>query len=149
MSFCSCVKKSNELKVLETSFSSFRIDSKPTSRLLKTGKLIQVSVVAGGMVAGASEIQLQSLGAYAAHIGLAFQVADDILNVTGDPERLGKATGTDQARGKNTYPLLIGLGSSQRLAGQLVDKALNALDAFDKKADPLRAIARYVVERKR
>lgn len=116
---------------------------------LKTGKLIQVSVVSGGMVAGASEIQLQSLNAYAAHIGLAFQVADDILNVTGDPERLGKATGTDQARGKNTYPLLIGLGSSQRLASQLVDKALNALSAFDKKADPLRAIARYVVERKR
>ena len=116
---------------------------------LKTGKLIQASVVSGGMIAGASEIQLQALGTYAAHIGLAFQVADDILNVTGDPARLGKATGTDQARGKNTYPLLIGLDSAQRLAGQLVDKALNALNAFDKKADPLRAIARYVVERKR
>lgn len=116
---------------------------------LKTGKLIQASVVSGGMVAGASEIQLRALDAYADHIGLAFQVADDILNVTGDPERLGKATGTDQARGKNTYPLLIGLESAQRLADRLVDKALNTLDAFDKKADPLRAIARYVVERKR
>jgi geranylgeranyl diphosphate synthase type II len=101
------------------------------------------------MVAGASETQLQALGAYAAQIGLAFQVADDILNVTGDPERLGKATGTDETRGKNTYPMLIGLESAQRLADRLVDKALNALNAFDKKADPLRAIADYVVERKR
>jgi geranylgeranyl diphosphate synthase type II len=116
---------------------------------LKTGKLIEASVVSGAMVAGATEIQLQSLGDYAAHIGLAFQVADDILNVTGDPERLGKAIGTDQARGKNTYPSLIGLAPAQRLADRLVDKALKALDAFDKKADPLRAIARYVVERKR
>jgi len=116
---------------------------------LKTGKLIEASVVSGAMVAGSSESQLQALGAYAAHIGLAFQVADDILNVIGDPEHLGKATGTDRARGKNTYPLLVGLGSARRLADRLVDKALNALDAFDKKADPLRAIARYVVERKR
>jgi geranylgeranyl diphosphate synthase type II len=125
------------------------IEELETLHGLKTGKLIEASVVSGAMAAGASEIQLQALGAYAAHVGLAFQVADDILNVTGDPERLGKATGTDQARGKNTYPRLIGLESAQRLAGQLVNKALKALDAFDKKADPLRAIARYVVERKR
>lgn len=116
---------------------------------LKTGKLIEASVVSGAMVAGASGIQLQSLRDYATHIGLAFQVADDILNVTGDPERLGKATGTDKVRGKNTYPILIGLESAQHLAVRLVDKALNALDVFDKNADPLRAIARYVVERKR
>lgn len=116
---------------------------------LKTGKLIEASVVSGAMVAGASEIQLRSLKAYATHIGLAFQVADDILNVTGDPEQLGKATGTDKARGKNTYPILIGLESARGLADRLVGKALNALDVFDKKADPLRAIARYVVERKR
>mgnify|MGYP003835984163 CR=1 FL=1 len=116
---------------------------------LKTGKLIQASVVSGGMVAGASESQLQALDVYAIHIGLAFQVTDDILNVTGDPERLGKATGTDRARCKNTYPSLIGLETAQRLAERLVYKALNALDAFDKKADPLRAIAHYVVERKR
>ncbi|WP_319525392.1 farnesyl diphosphate synthase [uncultured Desulfosarcina sp.] len=116
---------------------------------LKTGKLIEASVVSGATIAGATEIQLQALSAYAVHIGLAFQVADDILNVTGDPERLGKNTGTDQARGKNTYPSLIGLEPAQRLADRLVDKALNALDDFDKKADPLRAIARYIVERNR
>ena len=116
---------------------------------LKTGKLIEASVVSGATIAGATEIQLQALSAYAVHIGLAFQVADDILNVTGDPELLGKATGTDQARGKNTYPSLIGLEPAQRLADRLVDKALNALDDFDKKADPLRAIARYIVERNR
>ena len=116
---------------------------------LKTGKLIEASVVSGAMVSGTSEAKLQALEDYAAHIGLAFQVADDILNVIGDPERLGKDTGTDQARGKNTYPSLIGLAPAQRLADRLVDKALNALADFDNKADPLRAIARYVVERKR
>jgi geranylgeranyl diphosphate synthase type II len=125
------------------------IEELETLHGLKTGKLIEASVVSGAMVAGTSEAKLQALGDYAAHIGLAFQVADDILNVTGDPERLGKATGTDQARGKNTYPSLIGLAPAQRLADRLVDKALNALSDFDNKADPLRAIARYVVERNR
>lgn len=116
---------------------------------LKTGKLIEVSVSAGAMLAGASEKQQQALESYAQHIGLAFQVADDLLNVKGNPERLGKATGTDQQRGKNTYPGLIGLAASERLAGQLVNNALKAIDAFGYKADSLRAIARYVIDRTR
>ncbi len=116
---------------------------------LKTGKLIEISVGAGAMVSGASPRQQQLLQTYAQHIGLAFQVADDILNVKGDPKRLGKATGTDNIRGKNTYPALLGLAAAETLAGQLVNNALKVLDAFDKGADSLRAIARYVIERKR
>jgi geranylgeranyl diphosphate synthase type II len=76
-------------------------------------------------------------------------VADDILNVKGDPQRLGKPIGTDRIRGKNTYPSLLGLSGAETLAGQLVNNALKALDAFDNKADSLRAIARYVIERNR
>ena len=68
---------------------------------------------------------------YAGHIGLAFQVADDILNVKGDPEQMGKAIGTDQIRGKNTYPSLLGLAGAEALAGRLVNYALKALDTFD------------------
>jgi geranylgeranyl diphosphate synthase type II len=116
---------------------------------LKTGKMIEISVGAGALVAGAPKRQQHALHTYAQNIGLAFQVADDILNVKGDPERLGKSTGTDQIRGKNTYPSLLGLSAAETLAGQLVNNALKALDAFDNNADSLRAIARYVIERNR
>ncbi|MBC2713369.1 MAG: polyprenyl synthetase family protein [Desulfosarcina sp.] len=116
---------------------------------LKTGKMIEVSVEAGALVSGASKRQRYALHAYAQNIGLAFQVADDILNVKGDPKRLGKATGTDQIRGKNAYPSLLGLAGAETLAGQLVNNALKALDTFDSKANSLRAIAHYIIERNR
>jgi geranylgeranyl diphosphate synthase, type II len=116
---------------------------------LKTGKMIEVSVACGALVAGASMIQRHALDVYARNIGLAFQVADDILNVEGDPQRLGKSTGSDQARGKNTYPSMLGLDGARRYAGRLVNDALQALEPFDNKADSLRAIARYVIERNR
>lgn len=116
---------------------------------LKTGKMIEVSVVSGALLSGASHYQLQALQAYAQNIGLAFQVVDDILNVKGDPLRLGKATGTDQNRGKNTYPSLLGLADAETLAGDLINNALKTLDIFDSKADYLRAIAHYIIERNR
>ncbi|MCB2146165.1 MAG: polyprenyl synthetase family protein [Deltaproteobacteria bacterium] len=116
---------------------------------LKTGKMIEVSVSTGALVSGASKRQQNKLNTYAQNIGLAFQVADDILNVKGDPEQLGKPIGTDQIRGKNTYPSLLGLSGAEALAGRLVNNALKAIDAFDNKADSLRAIARYVIERNR
>ena len=116
---------------------------------LKTGRMIEVSVGSGAILSGASKPQQQALHAYAKHIGLAFQVADDILNVKGDPQRLGKAIGTDRIRGKNTYPSLQGLSGAETLAGQLVNNALKTLDTFGNNADPLRAIAHYVIERNR
>lgn len=116
---------------------------------LKTGRLIEVSVGTGALLSRASPDQQAALKTYAQQIGLAFQVADDVLNVKGDPERLGKATGTDQQRGKNTYPGLLGLGEAEQLAGQLVNNALKAIDTFDNKADSLRTIAHYVIERTR
>ncbi|MGA6927219.1 MAG: polyprenyl synthetase family protein, partial [Desulfosarcina sp.] len=133
--------------VLEGSVVS--LEELETLQRLKTGKMIETSVDSGAMVAGASTIQRQALHVYAENIGLAFQVTDDILNVKGDPRQLGKATGTDRLRGKNTYPSLLGLAAAERLADRLVNNALKTLDAFDNKADSLRAIAGYVIQRKR
>lgn len=116
---------------------------------LKTGKMIEIAIDSGALVAGASTMARQALHIYAKNIGLAFQVADDILNVKGDPERLGKAIGTDRQRGKNTYAALKGLAGAERFAEQLINNALKALETFDTNADSLRYIARYVIDRNR
>lgn len=116
---------------------------------LKTGALIRASVHCGALLGNATSKQLASLVRYADDIGLAFQVVDDILNVTGDPQQLGKAVGSDRIRKKNTYPALMGLAASQQYARELVDGALMALDMFDSGAHPLRAIANYIIERNR
>jgi geranylgeranyl diphosphate synthase type II len=116
---------------------------------LKTGALIRAAVHCGALLGGGSKEQIDHLTDYATQIGLAFQVVDDILNITGDPDLLGKSVGTDQQRQKNTYPALMGLDQSRKFALTLIDRALQALSIFDNKADPLRAIARYIIERRR
>ncbi len=116
---------------------------------LKTGALIEASVCSGAELAGTNSSHIQMLKRYAENIGLAFQVTDDILNVEGDPKVMGKAAGTDQRRQKNTYPSLLGLQESKDFAAELVENALQELEAFDHKAEPLRAIARYVLNRNR
>jgi geranylgeranyl diphosphate synthase type II len=116
---------------------------------LKTGALIEASVHAGALLGNGTAKQIEKLGIYARNIGLAFQVTDDILNVVGDPDIMGKAVGTDNYRKKNTYPSLLGTDQSRVFAEELVNNALHALDIFDKKSDPLRAIANYIIRRKR
>ena len=116
---------------------------------LKTGALIEVSLRCGTELAGANSSQIQMLESYAQHIGLAFQVTDDILNVAGDPAIMGKAVGTDKLRHKSTYPSLLGLEESKNFARKLIENALQALESFDQKAEPLRAIATYIVDRKK
>ncbi|HLJ54282.1 MAG TPA: farnesyl diphosphate synthase [Chthonomonadaceae bacterium] len=113
----------------------------------KTGALLTASVISGAMLAGATEEQLGPLRAYGGHIGLAFQIADDILDVTGDEARIGKPVGSDEERDKATYPRLYGLDESRRRAHAEVEAAVVALSGFDAGAEPLRAIARYIVER--
>jgi geranylgeranyl diphosphate synthase type II len=116
---------------------------------LKTGALITVTIQAGGIIGGASDSQIGQLIKYAENIGLAFQVVDDLLNVKGDPAITGKAVGSDQLHQKNTYPALLGIDQSEQYARYLIDNALKALSMFDNKADPLRAIADYVLHRNR
>ncbi len=113
----------------------------------KTGALLTASVLAGAMLSGASEDQITPLRQFGTHIGLAFQIADDILDVTGDEALLGKPVGSDVERDKATYPRLYGLDESRRRAQEEVETAVVALQTFDAHAEPLRAIARYIVER--
>ncbi|HNS55059.1 MAG TPA: polyprenyl synthetase family protein, partial [Syntrophales bacterium] len=114
----------------------------------KTGALITVSLRAGALLGGADAAALDALTEYGRHVGLAFQIADDILNVEGDAKALGKGTGSDRDRGKLTYPALVGMETSKRVAAELVEKALGDLSALDERAEPLRMIARFIVERK-
>ena len=116
---------------------------------LKTGALIEVSVRTGAMLGGGSHEQIDALAAYGRHIGLAFQVTDDLLDIEGNVEDLGKSPGSDQVHQKATYPALMGLDQSRAHARELIEKASEELRNFDTKAKPLIALSRYIIERKR
>ncbi|MEN6522079.1 MAG: polyprenyl synthetase family protein [Armatimonadota bacterium] len=113
----------------------------------KTGALLKVAIVTGGMLGGGSEEQVDALSCYGRNIGLAFQIADDILDIKGDEKKLGKPIGSDLEMEKATYPSVIGIEKSMELAKKAMDDAIAALSIFDEKSDPLREIARFVVER--
>ncbi len=113
----------------------------------KTGALILASIKAGAKLGNAKPAQLKRLTKYGEYIGLAFQVADDILDVVGEKRLTGKEAGMDKKLDKMTYPKVVGLKESRNIANDLVDSALGALKTFDESADPLRAIAQYIIDR--
>ncbi|MCE5211656.1 MAG: polyprenyl synthetase family protein [Deltaproteobacteria bacterium] len=114
----------------------------------KTGALIVASVKAGAMIFNGGKEKIQALTEYGMNIGQAFQIADDILNVEGDSELMGKGTGSDAARNKLTYPSLMGMEKAkEKLAGH-IEAAIASLSGFDDRAMPLIVIARYIKERK-
>lgn len=113
----------------------------------KTGRLITVSVTSGAKAALASASELEALKQYGEKIGLAFQIADDILNVEGNEIEMGKKTGSDDKKLKATTPKILGLEASKQMAQALVEKAIALLQTFDLRAEPLRHIARYIVSR--
>lgn len=115
----------------------------------KTGELITASVVSGAMLIGADELYLSKLKAYGQAIGLAFQIWDDILDIEGDPLEMGKQPGSDQRQKKATYPLVIGIQKAKEKAYELVETAIKSLDIFGSEATPLRAIAKYITERRK
>jgi geranylgeranyl diphosphate synthase, type II len=114
---------------------------------MKTGALLTASCRMGAIAAGAEEAKLHALDRYGRHLGLAFQIVDDLLDQTATPEQLGKATNKDAARGKVTYPTLIGLEASRAEADRNFQGALEAVASLGTQADGLRALARFVVER--
>lgn len=114
---------------------------------MKTGALITAALELGATVASASAEQRSRLAQYGRCTGLAFQIADDLLDVTGTDERLGKETGRDNELGKLTYPSLMGIEASRSKAISLAEEARAALDIFDQRADSLRELARFIVER--
>lgn len=115
----------------------------------KTGALITASVQTGAVLGNCSAEQFQAMTLYGNQIGLAFQIVDDLLNVEGTEEQLGKAAGSDAARNKATYPALFGVEETRNKAMEAVEKALAALDGFDERAAMLRELATYIVTRKR
>jgi geranylgeranyl diphosphate synthase, type II len=114
----------------------------------KTGALISASVCAGAVVGGGSADQVKALKKYGEKLGLAFQVLDDLLDVEGETEKLGKAVRKDQAKGKATYPALFGKEKARMKAVSLVKEALLSLRSLNRRADPLREIAQYILQRK-
>ncbi|MCJ1884703.1 (2E,6E)-farnesyl diphosphate synthase [Pseudomonas sp. LA21] len=115
----------------------------------KTGALIEASVQLGALASGrVGAADLEALSRYARAVGLAFQVQDDILDVESDTTTLGKTQGKDQANDKPTYPALLGLDAAKAYALTLRDQALAALEGFGDSAEPLRALARYIVDRR-
>ncbi|MGF1539199.1 MAG: geranylgeranyl diphosphate synthase CrtE [Pleurocapsa sp.] len=115
----------------------------------KTGALLEASVVSGAMLAGAEERDLAKLSKYAQNIGLAFQIIDDILDITATDEQLGKTAGKDLQAQKATYPSLWGLEKSKTQAQKLTTEAIAQLSDYGVKAEPLRAIANFIVTRDR
>ncbi|MGC2475098.1 MAG: polyprenyl synthetase family protein [Candidatus Sulfotelmatobacter sp.] len=129
--------------------------TKPTAEMLeyihrsKTAALITASLVSGGWYGGANEREVAKLRAFGLGIGLAFQIVDDILDVTQTSEQLGKTAGKDTASEKATYPALFGIDASVKKADTLVNNAFAELKSFGERAETLKELARFLVERKK
>ena len=129
--------------------------TQPTAEMLeyihrsKTAALITASLVSGGLYAEAKNSQVAKLRAFGQAIGLAFQIVDDVLDVTQTSEQLGKTAGKDTASEKATYPALFGIDASVKKADALVNQALAELDSFGERAETLKELARFLVERKK
>jgi farnesyl diphosphate synthase len=134
---------------LEAEDTSFDLNTVTRLQAMKTGALIACSVEAGAILGRVSADQRTSLRGYARDIGLAFQIADDILDVEGDEAAVGKALRKDGEAGKETFLSLLGLDRAREQARLLVDQSIEHLRDFGSEADLLRAIARYVLERDR
>lgn len=129
--------------------------TRPTPEMLeyihrsKTAALITASLVSGGIYAGAKNKEVENLRAFGLAIGLAFQIVDDVLDVTQTSEQLGKTAGKDTASEKATYPALFGIEASLSKADSLVSDGFHELESFSERAEPLKELARYLVERKK
>jgi geranylgeranyl diphosphate synthase, type II len=136
-------------QVLDMEGEGRKLNSEDLHRLhaMKTGALLTASVRMGCLAAGGSAEQLASLTAYGRAIGLAFQIADDLLDVTATPDQMGKATGKDSAGGKNTFPALFGLEASVKMAQEHVAAGLAAIDPFGRAGAGLASLARFITSR--
>ena len=115
----------------------------------KTGALITASVASGAVIGLGEASQIEALADYGKKIGAAFQISDDILDVEGDSLAMGKQTGADERKGKATYPSLLGLARAKQIQSGLIDEAIDAISGLGKAAEPLRHLARYIIERKK
>jgi geranylgeranyl pyrophosphate synthase len=132
---------------IQATDSDMTLEELQAMHSMKTGALIRASLALGGIASNATDEQLAALDEYGTHIGLAFQVVDDILDVEGDSEKLGKTKGKDEEANKPTYVKLLGLDGAKAEAQRLLQAALDALADFGESADNLREMARYIIER--
>jgi geranylgeranyl diphosphate synthase type II len=126
---------------------SLSLDQLQQLHRMKTGALLRSACRLGALSAGASEAQVVALTEFGRQLGLAFQIVDDVLDVTASAEQMGKATGKDAAKGKNTYPALLGLEAAKRQADEELQAALQSLAPLGAAAQGLQRLARFVVER--
>jgi geranylgeranyl diphosphate synthase type II len=132
---------------MESEGEKIKFERLQTIHRSKTGALITASVLAGGIGGGASGDELAALRDFGDAVGLAFQITDDLLDVTATTDELGKTAGSDADRCKATYPAYFGVEATRKMADKAVEKSLASLEYFDGRAEPLRAIARYIFER--
>ena len=142
-----CLLVGGQAADLAGDFSMAGLDELAAIHRRKTGALLLVSLRLGGIVADASGEQMAALDTYGSNLGLAFQITDDLLDVSGDEAAVGKRLGKDVGRGKLTYPALLGVEESRQRAGQLIDEGCAALTIFDESADALRDLACAILER--
>lgn len=132
---------------LKAEFVNLGLDELESIHRRKTGALIVTSLRLGAFIGQADERQLAALGTYGEKLGLAFQIVDDLLDLEGDEDKLGKRIGKDLDQGKLTFPKVLGVAASRQWAEGLVEEALNAVAPFGERAAGLAALARYVLER--
>jgi geranylgeranyl diphosphate synthase type II len=134
---------------LEAEHSKPNLETLEYIHRAKTAALITASVVSGALYAGAASPAITSIESFGQSIGLAFQIVDDVLDVTETSEQLGKTAGKDMAAEKATYPSLFGVGESLHKADELVERACTTLDRFGERAQTLKCLAHFLVERKK
>ena len=132
---------------LAAEFSSGDVEQLKRIHRRKTGAMFRAAVKMGAISARATQEQVDSLDQYARALGLAFQIVDDLLDLQGDTNQLGKQVGKDAEHGKLTYPALLGADESQRLAHNLIEQAVTSLRSFESAAEPLRSLASFVEDR--
>lgn len=140
---------SGQVKDIDSESKMISIEELKTLHMEKTGALIRASLNCGSVIGEIQENMRIHLDEYGKLIGLAFQVVDDILDISGDPLVMGKPSGTDEKNNKATYPLLMGMEKSEKFAGDLIAESIEHLSCFGEKALPLRAIAEYILNRKK
>jgi len=132
---------------LDGEFRNLSVEQLESIHRRKTGALFRVALRLGALVAGANDEQLEALEQYGQNLGLAFQVVDDLLDVSGAEGEVGKRLGKDSERGKTTYPSVIGIEASRQRAEELIEQACQALVSFGESAAPLRELAQFVRQR--
>ncbi|MHA1568967.1 MAG: polyprenyl synthetase family protein [Alphaproteobacteria bacterium] len=135
------------LDMIYTERGQVNVEELEMMEFAKTARLLIAAVRNGGLVAGADEVTLTRLTRFGEKIGLAFQVVDDVLDVVADQDKLGKPVGSDARQGKFTYVDRLGLDGARELLSQLLQEALMAVEDLDKRADALRGLAHFIVER--